>query len=174
MSCTLYNSLVIFQLICLKNVTSDIVIEGVVIDALLLALGIILDRAHPIGCNWAFFNRSESFQIVLYTLVIVLIIPIIKGPISLLVLSVLGSIILTLSSGTLAILRFFLLILSDKFSTLPNQFALLHASLLHSKDFFKTDAFNVSLHGSEYKVTGTRLQCLVCLFTDKDLAWWAL
>lgn len=173
LSSTLNYSLVIFKLVSLQNVSSNIIFKGIVIDALLLALGVILDWTHPVWCHWTFFDWSESFKTVLYVLVIILVIPVVKSTISL-SLSILRSVVLTLSSRALTVLRFLRLILANKLSALTNQLALLHSSLLHSKDFFKTNTFHVSLHRAEDEVTSTCLQCLVSLFTDQDLAGWAL
>ena len=144
MSSTLHDSFIILQLIGLENVTSHIIIKRVIIDALLLAFSIILDRAHSVGCHRAFFDRSESFQVVLNILVVILIIPVIESSITLFVLSILWCVILpTLRAKILSV---FSLILSDELSALTYKFALLDSSLLHSKDFFKTNAFHVCFH----------------------------
>ena len=47
---------------------------------------------------------------------------------------------------------------------------MLHAALLNSEDLFKANTFHISLHGSKDKVTRARLQSLVGLLADENLA----
>ena len=63
LSRTLDNLLVILQLIGLQDVTSFVVIEGVIVQRLLLiSIRVILERAHAVRGHRTFIHAPESLK----------------------------------------------------------------------------------------------------------------
>lgn len=103
----LHDCLIILQLISLEYVATDIILERVIVNALLLSLSVILDRAHSITCHGALVDRPECLQVVLHTLVVILLIPTVRLSIAELVLvhGALRCVVLAVASGIEIIVR---------------------------------------------------------------------
>ena len=71
---TFYNRLIVFELVSLQDVSTDIIFKRVIIYTFLLALSVVLNRTHSIARHRSFINRSERLKRRLHTLIVILLI----------------------------------------------------------------------------------------------------
>jgi pheromone shutdown protein TraB len=72
LSGTLHDLLVILKLVDLQDVSSNVVFERIIIKGLLLALGVVLHRAHTVRRQRALFNTTECLSHALGTTLILI------------------------------------------------------------------------------------------------------